>query len=55
MAFKEVLDPRFSDYQKQVLENSRTMARVLTERGLRIDGNIWVEGWIGGYDNAGFW
>src|SRR5215813_1734334 len=36
VAFKEALDPRFTDYQKQVLENSRTMARVLTERGLRI-------------------
>jgi len=36
VAFKEALDPKFTDYQKQVLENSRTMARVLTERGLRI-------------------
>jgi glycine hydroxymethyltransferase len=36
VAFKEALDPKFKDYQKQVLENSRTMARVLTERGLRI-------------------
>jgi glycine hydroxymethyltransferase len=36
VAFKEALDPRFTDYQKQVLENSRTMARLLTERGLRI-------------------
>src|SRR5262245_42109038 len=36
VAFKEALDPRFSEYQKQVVENSRTMARVLTERGLRI-------------------
>jgi hypothetical protein len=34
--FKEALDPKFTDYQKQVLENSRTMARVLTERSLRI-------------------
>ena len=42
VAFKEALDPRFTDYQKQVLENSRTMARVLTERGLRIvsGGNV---------------
>jgi glycine hydroxymethyltransferase len=36
VAFKEALDPKFTDYQKQVLENSRTMARILTERGLRI-------------------
>ena len=36
VAFKEALDPKFTDYQKHVLENSRTMARVLTERGLRI-------------------
>src|SRR5947207_12642514 len=36
VAFKEALDPKFTNYQKQVLENSRTMARVLTERGLRI-------------------
>ena len=36
VAFKEALDPKFKVYQKQVLENSRTMARVLTERGLRI-------------------
>ena len=31
VAFKEALDPKFTDYQKQVLENSRTMARVLTK------------------------
>jgi glycine hydroxymethyltransferase len=36
LAFKEALDPRFKNYQKQVLDNSRTMARLLTERGLRI-------------------
>src|SRR5215470_1290741 len=36
VAFKEALEPKFTDYQKHVLENSRTMARVLTERGLRI-------------------
>ncbi len=36
VAFREALNPKFRDYQKQVLENSRTMARVLTERGLRI-------------------
>jgi glycine hydroxymethyltransferase len=36
VAFKEALDPEFKEYQKQVLENSRKMAHVLTERGLRI-------------------
>jgi glycine hydroxymethyltransferase len=36
VAFKEALDPKFKDYQKQVLQNSRTMAGVLKERGLRI-------------------
>jgi glycine hydroxymethyltransferase len=36
VAFKEALDPKFTSYQKQVLENSRAMAGVLTERGLRI-------------------
>src|SRR6516164_7556813 len=36
VAFKEAFDPKFTDYQKQVLQNSRTMARVLTERGLRV-------------------
>jgi glycine hydroxymethyltransferase len=36
VAFKEALEPKFTDYQKHVLENSRTMACVLTERGLRI-------------------
>jgi glycine hydroxymethyltransferase len=36
VAFKEALDPKFKDYQKHVLDNSRTMARILTERGLRI-------------------
>jgi glycine hydroxymethyltransferase len=36
VAFKEALDPNFTDYQRQVLENSRTMARVLTQRDVRI-------------------
>jgi glycine hydroxymethyltransferase len=35
VAFKEALDCKFKDYQKQVLRNSRTMARTLTDRGLR--------------------
>ena len=36
VAFREALDSKFKDYQKQVLENSRAMARTLTDRGLRI-------------------
>jgi glycine hydroxymethyltransferase len=36
VAFKEALDPKFKNYQNRVLDNSRTMARVLAERGLRI-------------------
>jgi glycine hydroxymethyltransferase len=36
VAFKEALGPQFKDYQTQVLENSRTMATTLAERGLRI-------------------
>src|SRR5215467_11400875 len=36
VAFKEALDSKFKSYQKQVLQNSRTMARTLTDRGLRI-------------------
>ena len=35
-AFKEALDCKFNDYQKQVLENSCMMARTLADRGLRI-------------------
>ena len=36
VAFGEALKPEFRDYQKQVLENAKVLARVLTERGLRI-------------------
>ena len=36
VAFKEALDREFKAYQKQVLENSRAMARTLADRGLRI-------------------
>jgi glycine hydroxymethyltransferase len=36
LTFKEALDPKFKIYQRQVLENSRAMARTLAERGLRI-------------------
>jgi glycine hydroxymethyltransferase len=36
VAFKEALDPAFTTYQHQVLRNADTMARTLTQRGLRI-------------------
>src|SRR5829696_936571 len=36
VALGEALKPEFRGYQQRVLENARTMARVLTERGLRI-------------------
>jgi glycine hydroxymethyltransferase len=36
VAFKEARDSKFKDYQKQVLQNSRTMACTLADRGLRI-------------------
>jgi glycine hydroxymethyltransferase len=36
VAFKEALDPEFRTYQQQVVRNADTMARTLTQRGLRI-------------------
>jgi glycine hydroxymethyltransferase len=36
VALGEALKPEFKTYQKQVLENAKTMAAVLTKRGLRI-------------------
>ena len=36
VAFKEALDPSFKAYQTQVLKNADTVAKTLTERGLRI-------------------
>jgi len=36
VAFGEALRPDFRDYQQHVLDNARTMVRVLTERGLRV-------------------
>ena len=36
VAFKEALEPSFKEYQKQVLLNADTIAKTLTERGLRI-------------------
>ena len=36
VAFKEAATPEFRAYQEQVLVNARIMARVLSERGLRV-------------------
>jgi glycine hydroxymethyltransferase len=36
VALGEALKPEFKGYQKQVLENARTMAGVLTQRGVRV-------------------
>jgi glycine hydroxymethyltransferase len=36
VAFHEALQPSFKGYQQQVLDNARTMAEQLTQRGLRI-------------------
>jgi glycine hydroxymethyltransferase len=36
VAFKEALSPDFRDYQEQVIENARTMAATLIERGYPI-------------------
>ena len=36
VSFKEALDPGFKIYQKQVVENARTMASVMLERGYNI-------------------
>jgi glycine hydroxymethyltransferase len=36
VAFLEALQPEFKTYQKQVLDNARTMVRVLQSRGHRI-------------------
>jgi glycine hydroxymethyltransferase len=36
VALGEALKPEFKTYQQRVLENARTMASVLTERGLRV-------------------
>jgi glycine hydroxymethyltransferase len=35
-AFKEAATPEFKTYQEQVLKNASTMAKILSERGLRI-------------------
>ncbi|MEQ1914713.1 MAG: serine hydroxymethyltransferase, partial [Sideroxydans sp.] len=36
VAFKEAASSEFKAYQKQVIDNARVMAKVLTERGVRI-------------------
>jgi glycine hydroxymethyltransferase len=36
VAFKEALQPEFKTYQTQVLENARTMAKILIERGYKV-------------------
>ena len=36
VALGEALKPEFKNYQQRVLENARCMAKVLTERGLRV-------------------
>lgn len=36
VAFKEAMSPEFKDYQKQVIQNARAMAKELIERGYRI-------------------
>ena len=36
VAFKEAMTPEFKRYQQQVLDNARTLAKTLKERGLRI-------------------
>ncbi len=36
VAFKEALSPEFKVYQQQVIDNARTMAETLIQRGLRI-------------------
>src|SRR5947209_2388232 len=36
VALGEALKPEFKSYQQRVLENARTMAKVLVERGLRV-------------------
>lgn len=39
VAFKEALDPAFTDYQKQVIANAKTLANRLSELGFKIIGN----------------
>ncbi|MDR6936816.1 serine hydroxymethyltransferase [Luteibacter sp. 3190] len=36
VAFKEALEPAFTDYQKQVVANAKAMAKTLIERGYKV-------------------
>ena len=36
VAFKEAMEPGFAEYQKQILKNSRTMAKTFMDRGIKI-------------------
>ncbi|UPG86618.1 serine hydroxymethyltransferase [Luteibacter aegosomatis] len=36
VAFKEALEPAFTDYQKQVVKNAKAMAKTLIERGYKV-------------------
>ncbi|QOC23408.1 serine hydroxymethyltransferase [Wenzhouxiangella sp. AB-CW3] len=36
VAFKEALEPEFKDYQQRVVDNARTMAKVIVERGYKV-------------------
>ncbi len=36
VAFKEAMEPEFKDYQRQVLENARTMTAIFMERGYNV-------------------
>jgi glycine hydroxymethyltransferase len=36
VAFKEALEPEFKDYQQRVIENARSMAKVMIERGYKV-------------------
>jgi glycine hydroxymethyltransferase len=36
VAFKEAMEPAFSDYQRQVLDNARAMVEVMIQRGYKI-------------------
>lgn len=39
VAFKEALEPKFKDYQEQVIKNARLMAKIMMERGFRVVSN----------------
>jgi glycine hydroxymethyltransferase len=36
VAFREAMSPKFKDYQRQIIKNSREMAKALSKRGFRI-------------------